>query len=153
MNARPTHGRYSYRTLLFVLLIVSAPPAAYAGRNLLQNGDFAKGSGDQPDHWRTEAWINKPDAFLAHWHPSTAGQPNEVEVVNLQPDDGRWEQALTLAPGGTGSVNVADFLPEPATEALHPEGAATLNSTPDAGASAVLVNVTVVSCDEFGVNV
>ena len=73
--------------------------AAFAARNLLQNGDFAKGSGDQPDHWRTEAWINKPDAFLAHWHPSTAGQPNEVEVVNLQPDDGRWEQSLTLAPG------------------------------------------------------
>ena len=99
MNASTIRGRHWQCMLLFVLLIVSAPHAAFAARNLLQNGDFAKGSGDQPDHWRTEAWINKPDAFLAHWHPSTAGQPNEVEVVNLQPDDGRWEQSLTLAPG------------------------------------------------------
>jgi hypothetical protein len=72
--------------------------AAAEQKNLLLNGDFAKGSEDQPDLWRTEAWINKPDAFLAHWH-SYPDKPSELEVDNLQADDGRWMQSLTVQPG------------------------------------------------------
>src|SRR5208283_5750471 len=47
-----------------------APHRATAAdqKNLLLNGDFAKGSEDQPDLWRTEAWINNPESFQAHWH-------------------------------------------------------------------------------------
>ncbi len=70
---------------------------AGAAQNLLQNGDFAKGSEDQPDNWRTEAWINKPDAFICHWHPSPSGA--EMEVDNLQANDGRWMQPLSLTKG------------------------------------------------------
>jgi dolichyl-phosphate-mannose-protein mannosyltransferase len=74
------------------------PRHARAEQNLLQNGNFAKGSEDQPDEWRTEAWINKPEAFVCHWHPSTDGA-GELEVNNLQPNDGRWMQPLSLGPG------------------------------------------------------
>ncbi len=77
---------------------IFAPRRAVAAQNLLLNGDFAKGSEDQPDLWRTEAWINKPDAFLAHWH-SYSDKPNELEVDNLQANDARWMQSLTVAPG------------------------------------------------------
>ena len=78
---------------------LSAPRrAAAAQKNLLLNGDFAKGSEDQPDLWRTEAWINNPDAFQAHWH-SYSDKPSELEVDNLQANDGRWMQPLTVQPG------------------------------------------------------
>jgi dolichyl-phosphate-mannose-protein mannosyltransferase len=79
---------------------VCAPPRAIAAdpKNLLQNGDFAKGSEDQPDSWRTEAWINSPDAFQTHWH-SYPDKPSEMEVDNLQANDGRWMQPLTVPPG------------------------------------------------------
>jgi len=79
---------------------LSAPRRAAAAdqKNLLQNGDFAKGSEDQPDLWRTEAWINTPEAFQAHWHSYT-DKPCELEVDALQPNDARWMQPLTLAPG------------------------------------------------------
>jgi hypothetical protein len=76
----------------------STASAAANQKNLLLNSDFAKGSEDQPDSWRTEAWINKPDAFQTHWH-SNGGNPGEMEVDNLQANDGRWMQPLTLAPG------------------------------------------------------
>jgi len=76
---------------------LSAPRRAAAADNLLLNGDFAKGSEDQPDLWRTEAWINNPDAFRAHWH--SYSDNSELEVDNLQANDGRWMQSLTLAPG------------------------------------------------------
>ena len=72
--------------------------APRAAQNLLLNGDFAKGSEDQPDLWRTEAWINNPNAFHAHWH-SFPDKPNQLEVDNLQANDGRWMQPLTVAPG------------------------------------------------------
>jgi dolichyl-phosphate-mannose-protein mannosyltransferase len=72
--------------------------AAAAEKNLLQNGDFAKGSEDQPDLWRTEAWVNSPDAFQTHWHSYT-DKPCELEVDNLKPNDGRWMQPLTVPPG------------------------------------------------------
>jgi len=86
--------------LCATLAAVVAPRRAIAAdqKNLLLNGDFAKGSEDQPDLWRTEAWIQKPDAFQAHWH-SYPDKPNELEVDNLQADDARWMQSLTLQPG------------------------------------------------------
>jgi len=86
--------------LCATLAAVSAPRrvAAADQKNLLLNGDFAKGSEDQPDSWRTESWINSPDAFQTHWH-SYADKPSETEVDNLQANDGRWMQPLTVAPG------------------------------------------------------
>src|ERR1035437_9699901 len=100
---------HSYRRRRAILLCAVFPGAMLAAvsttcraaaeqKNLLLNGDFAKGSEDQPDLWRTEAWINKPDAFVAHWH-SYPDKPSELEVDNLQADDGRWMQSLTVQPG------------------------------------------------------
>jgi hypothetical protein len=86
--------------LCAMLAAVSIPcrAAATDQKNLLLNGDFAKGSEDQPDSWRTEAWINSPDAFQTHWHSYT-DKPSEMEVDNLQANDGRWMQPLTVLPG------------------------------------------------------
>ena len=100
------HPRAYRRAILFGAILLCAalatasPPGATGEppKNLLLNGDFAKGSEDQPDSWRTEAWINNPDAFQTHWHPHT-DKPCEMEVDNLQANDGRWMQPLTLAPG------------------------------------------------------
>src|SRR5438876_451914 len=61
--------------------------------------------------------------------------------------------ALTLAPGATGSVSVFDISVPPETTEVQPVGKERLNLTPFAGASAVLVNVSVVSCEEPGENV
>jgi dolichyl-phosphate-mannose-protein mannosyltransferase len=98
MNAHSHLSRLAIFVCTIFLSNASTPHRASAAQNLLQNGNFAKGSEDQPDEWRTEAWINKPDAFVCHWHPSTNG-PGELEVDNLQPNDGRWMQPLSLPPG------------------------------------------------------
>jgi hypothetical protein len=86
--------------LCAMLAAISTPLRAFAAdqKNLLLNGDFKKGSEDQPDSWRTEAWINGPDAFQTHWHSYT-DKPSEMEVDNLQANDGRWMQPLTVPPG------------------------------------------------------
>ena len=83
-----------------MLAASSTPRRAVAAdqKNLLLNGDFKKGSEDQPDSWRTEAWINSPEAFQTHWHSYT-DKPSEMEVDNLQANDGRWMQPLTRAAG------------------------------------------------------
>ncbi len=75
------------------------PLSLAVSKNLLVNGDFATGSGTQPDDWRTEAWINNPESFAYSWNPPAAGKPGELVVNNLKPNDGRWMQSLTLAPG------------------------------------------------------
>jgi hypothetical protein len=82
-----------------ILAVAVAPSAALAAANLLKNGDFAAGSVDQPDNWRIEAWINKPDAFQTHWIHSGSPTQNQMEVENLQANDGRWMQSLSLTPG------------------------------------------------------
>ena len=109
MTARPDANRGRRASSICAIFVcaalaaaVFAPHAARAAdqKNLLQNGDFAKGSEDQPDLWRTEAWINSPEAFQAHWHYD-ADHPDQsqLEVDNLQSNDARWMQPLTLAPG------------------------------------------------------
>jgi hypothetical protein len=86
--------------LLAILAAASSPRLAAAAdqKNLLLNGDFKKGSEDQPDSWRTEAWINNPESFATHWH-SYPDKPSEMEVNNIQANDGRWMQPLTVPPG------------------------------------------------------
>ena len=98
---------HSYRSaLLFCTvslcaILFAAPRSSFAAgdqKNLLLNGDFAKGSEDQPDSWRTEAWINNPESFQAHWHSNT-GKPSELEVDALKANDARWMQPLTVGSG------------------------------------------------------
>jgi len=97
---------YTHRRLLGAIFLcamlaaISTPQRTFAAdqKNLLLNGDFKKGSEDQPDSWRTEAWINSPEAFQTHWHSYT-DKPSEMEVDNLQANDGRWMQPLTVPPG------------------------------------------------------
>jgi len=76
----------------------SAIPAAPSGKNLIVNGDLTKGAGDAPDHWRSEGWEQKGDVTSYAWlHP--LGQPAEMEVNNVKPNDARWMQAVELEPG------------------------------------------------------
>lgn len=69
-----------------------------AGRNLLANGDFAHGSGKSPDNWRTGGWNESPSVTTYDWLHSTGSEP-ELIVNNLQPNDARWLQTLSLGPG------------------------------------------------------
>jgi dolichyl-phosphate-mannose-protein mannosyltransferase len=97
------YPNFSFRLAILIVLLASLLPSpvraqSKSNRNLLLNGDFSKGSGDQPDEWRTEAWINKPDSFGTTWiHPEKG--PYELKVNNLKPNDGRWQQSLSLTPG------------------------------------------------------
>src|ERR1700722_4877487 len=54
--------------LCAIFAITATPRGVLAAdqKNLLLNGDFKKGSEDQPDSWRTEAWINSPEGFQPH---------------------------------------------------------------------------------------
>ena len=69
-----------------------------AGRNLLSNGDFAHGSGKSPDNWRTGGWNESPSVTTYDWLHSPGSEP-ELIVNNLQPNDARWIQTLSLGPG------------------------------------------------------
>jgi hypothetical protein len=75
-----------------------AEPLGVMGKNLLLNGDLRAGSGDSPDHWRSEAWEQKPGMTSFQWLRSATG-PGELRVVNRKPNDARWAQNLTLDPG------------------------------------------------------
>lgn len=98
----PLRPRISFAVALcaFALIAITRPSFVRAAdANLILNADISKGSGEQPDNWRTEAWVQGPDAFQYHWiHPSK-GEPGQLEVDALKPDDARWMQSLTLSPG------------------------------------------------------
>lgn len=94
--------RWIGATLLIASLIAASH--ALAGSSpiadkLMLNGNFAIGSGNSPDHWRGEAWVNSPAAVEYRWLPPADDRPGELEVNNLQPNDARWMQSVTLPPG------------------------------------------------------
>jgi hypothetical protein len=91
--------RYSILLCATIFAFLLMPSSSCAADNLLQNGDFSAGSGDQPDVWRTEAWINKPESFETHWTTAAAPNVSELEVNNIEANDGRWMQSLTLKEG------------------------------------------------------
>src|SRR5712672_801670 len=91
--------RFSILLGAIVAALMMSASRSSAAENLLKNGDFSIGSGDQPDIWRTEAWINKPESFETHWTNAAAPGVSELEVNNIEANDGRWMQSLTLPAG------------------------------------------------------
>jgi hypothetical protein len=85
--------------------VIGASPTTGAGAldvppgpNLLSNGDFATGSGKTPDNWRTGGWNEAPTFTSYDWLHAAGSEP-ELIVNNLQPNDARWLQSLSLGPG------------------------------------------------------
>ena len=98
MKARP--AAYVIALCAIALLATLGRLVAHgAETNVLLNGTLAKGSGEQPDDWRTEAWVNEPDAFQYTWTHPTDSAPGQLMVNALKPNDARWMQSLTLSPG------------------------------------------------------
>ena len=93
--------RYALMACAATILMIATALSAHAARggNLILNGDLTEGSEQQPDDWRTEAWVNEPAAFAYTWiHPQNEA-PGQLEVNAIKPNDARWMQSLTLAPG------------------------------------------------------
>jgi dolichyl-phosphate-mannose-protein mannosyltransferase len=89
------------RTLwvIVALLIFALAPRARAASQLLLNGDLSKGSENQPDDWRMDAWVNDPSAVSFFWNHPLNGGPGEAEVVAIKENDARWLQSLSLPAG------------------------------------------------------
>jgi hypothetical protein len=86
-----------YSFIIITLIILLSVPAG-AAQNLLTNGDFSEGSGNQPAAWKTEAWMDL-DSTAFTWIPPFGNDPGEVEISNAKLNDSRWIQSRTLNPG------------------------------------------------------
>ncbi len=75
------------------------PIKGASAENLIINGQFIKGAGNSPDHWRTEGWDQKPETTSYQWHHSEAGGPGQLEIDSTQPNDARWMESLSLNAG------------------------------------------------------
>jgi len=85
---------------IVTLLVTIAPRhAAAAPPNLLNNGDFARGSGTSCDGWRVDAWVLSPTATEFNWIRPADGGPAELEIDTHHDNDARWVQTVPLGPG------------------------------------------------------
>lgn len=93
--------RYALVAYAAVILMMATALSARAATEakLILNGDLSRGSEQQPDDWRTEAWVNEPAAFEYTWIHRQNEVPGQLVVNAIKPNDARWMQSLTLAPG------------------------------------------------------
>jgi hypothetical protein len=106
LESAPRPLRLALLMLAGALALCAAPARPCHAQNTghknqyLLNPKFMTGSGNQPDNWRTQAWVDSPSAAAYRWIPpaSAAGQ-GVLEVENLQANDSRWLQTITLAAG------------------------------------------------------
>lgn len=91
-------GKAALILCAIVMGVVLTPARPHAAENLLKNGDFSKGSGDAPDHWRTGGWIQTPETTIFAWLHKP-GAPGTLMVDNRLSNDARWVQSLSLGPG------------------------------------------------------
>lgn len=80
-------------------LLIGPDVSRGADPNLLNNGDFARGSGNSCDGWRVDAWILSPTATEFKWIPPSGAEPAELEIDTHHDNDARWEQTVSLTPG------------------------------------------------------
>lgn len=78
--------------------------AAADGRaaNLLDNGRFTDGSAGRPTGWSSEAWTKDASAF--GWNADDQGN-GQISITSPVPNDARWCQSVTVAPGATYRVS------------------------------------------------
>ena len=84
---------------LVMLTLALRPPAARAAANLLNNGDFVRGSGTSCDGWRVDAWVLSPSATEFSWIAPADGAPAQLEIDTHHDNDARWVQTVPLGPG------------------------------------------------------
>jgi len=84
--------------VLAILCLFAIGASARADDSVVLNGDLAKGSGNRPDHWKTDAWKNE-SSFSTYTWTHNPGAPAELEISSVQPNDARWAQSLHLGPG------------------------------------------------------
>ena len=87
-------------TVASVPSLAEAAPAAVA--SLLQNGGFTAGTGGVPTGWRTEAWSRDSASFGWEVAPDGTGA---IRITNLQPNDSRWCQQVSVQPGASYRVS------------------------------------------------
>lgn len=92
-------GGGTLAAILCVLALIASAGPALAAKNLLNNGDFRRGSENTVDGWRNDAWILTPGTTDYIWIAPANGQPAEVEVFTHRDNDARWVQPLSLRPG------------------------------------------------------
>jgi len=81
-----------------IAAVFLSTPGFCAAENLLRNGDFSAGTGDTPDGWHRETWIDLPTTRLA-WIKPSGGEPGAVSVDNGADNMARWVQHVHLSPG------------------------------------------------------
>jgi len=92
--------RVGFAAVVLALGLLIAPRGSRAAEeNLLNNGDFARGSGSSCDGWRVDAWILSPTATEFNWIRPTGAEPGEVEIDTHHDNDARWVQTVPLGPG------------------------------------------------------
>jgi hypothetical protein len=84
---------------LAVASVILPVSSALASRNLLNNGDFIRGSAGSVDGWRTDAWVLSAGTTEYKWIAPHHGEPAEVEIFSHRDNDARWVQGLSLGPG------------------------------------------------------
>jgi hypothetical protein len=84
---------------LMIILFLTEAGATGADGNLLDNGNFSRGSGNSVDEWRTDAWILSAGQTDYRWIRPQGHQPGEIEVNTHLDNDARWVQQLSLTAG------------------------------------------------------
>lgn len=85
--------------LIMGACLMAAPKAAYAQKNLFNNGDFRRGSGNSVDGWRTDGWIQTEGTTDYLWSHPHNGEPAQIGLFSHYENDARWVQQVSL-PGG-----------------------------------------------------
>lgn len=83
------------RPLLALLLILLAPGLVHA-QNLVRNGGFLEGDGDQPAAWTTEQWSPTLGTTFG-WEKGLTGLGNAI-IRNPVGNDARWVQSVRVQP-------------------------------------------------------
>lgn len=84
---------------LFTIAIFAMTCHAQAAKNLLNNGNFERGSGNSVNGWRIDAWILTPGTTDYNRIGAHGGEAAEVELVSYRDNDARWLQTVALGPG------------------------------------------------------
>ncbi len=81
-----------------IAAIIMARPEPVIAQNLLRNGDFSEGGGNQPSYWYADDWIDLPTTTFK-WIPPSGGEPGMAVIENQTNNAANWSQSVRLDPG------------------------------------------------------
>ena len=98
MSPQSCTRKWPRATVLALAAVVLGAATAFAAGELVKNGLFARGTGDAPEGWSHDGYVQEAGTTQFSWAIDPKSQIGVIKIDSVKPNDARWTQNVPVSP-------------------------------------------------------